>query len=122
MTKPIICIICPKGCHVTVNTENDPWVTEGNACARGAVYALQETKDPRRTLTATVAITGAAIARCPVATSAPIPKVYLMDAMVRLNALTIHAPVTAGDILIPDFGGEGIHLIATRSLEATHAA
>jgi len=122
MTKPIICIICPKGCHVTVNTEHDPWVTEGNACARGAVYALQETRDPRRTLTATVAITGAAIARCPVATSAPIPKVHLMDAMARLSTLTIHAPVTAGDILIPDFGGEGIHLIATRSLEATHAA
>lgn len=122
MTKPIICIICPKGCHVTVNTENDPWVTEGNACARGAGYALQETLDPRRTLTATVAITGAPITRCPVATSAPIPKVHLMDAMSRLNALRIHAPVTAGDIIVHDFGGEGIHLIATRSLENTHAA
>ena len=122
MTKPIICIICPKGCHITVNTQYEPWVTDGNACARGAVYALQETRDPRRTLTATVAITGAAIARCPVVTSAPLPKRQLMDAMARLNALTIHAPVKAGDLLVRDFGGEGIHLMATRTLENTHAA
>lgn len=122
MTKPIICIICPKGCQVRVTTTTDPWVTEGNACQRGEVYAIQETRDPRRTLTATVAITGASIARCPVVTSAPIPKALLMDTMRRLNALVITAPVKAGDIVAQHFGGEGNHLIATRTLENTHAA
>ena len=122
MSKPIICIICPKGCHVSVDTTTDPWTTRGNACARGATYATQETRDPRRTLTATVRILDAAIARCPVVTSAPIPKGQWLEAMTRLNTLTLHAPITAGDVVVEDFGGEGIHLIATRSLERTHAA
>jgi CxxC motif-containing protein len=120
MTKPITCIICPKGCVITVNAERSPWITEGNACARGATYAIQETVDPRRTLTATVAIVGAPIARCPVVTSAPMPKAELISAMQRLNTLTLHAPIKAGDVIIEDFAGEGIHLIATRTLENTH--
>jgi CxxC motif-containing protein len=120
MTKPIICIICPKGCHITVNAQESPWITEGSACGRGATYAIQETIDPRRTLTATVAIVGAPIPRCPVVTSAPIPKTQLMEAMQRINALTVHAPIQAGDVIISDFAGEGIHLLATRTLENTH--
>ncbi len=122
MNKPITCIICPKGCQITVNAETSPWITEGNACARGAAYAIQETADPRRTLTATVAILGAAIPRCPVVTSAPIPKGELLSTMDKLNHLTIHAPVNAGDVLVENFAGEGIHLVATRTLENTHAA
>lgn len=122
MTKPIICIICPKGCHITVNAETSPWITEGNACARGVTYAIQETRDPRRMLTATVAIIGAPIPRCPVVTSAPMPKAELMNAMQRLNTLTLHAPVKAGDVIVENFAGEGIHLLCTRTLEKTHVA
>jgi CxxC motif-containing protein len=122
MTKPITCIICPKGCLITVNAQTSPWITDGNACPRGATYAIQETADPRRTLTATVAIAGAAIPRCPVVTSAPIPKGELLTLMTQLNRLTIHAPVIAGSILVENFAGEGIHLLATRTLENTHAA
>lgn len=122
MTKPITCIICPKGCLVTVNAQTSPWITEGNACPRGATYAIQETADPRRTLTATVAIVGASIPRCPVVTSAPIPKGDLLRTMDKLHHLTIHAPVKAGEILVEHFAGEGIHLLATRTLENTHAA
>ena len=33
----LICITCPKGCHLTVDEENDYKVT-GNACPRGAEY------------------------------------------------------------------------------------
>ena len=33
----IICITCPKGCHLSVDEENGYAVT-GNSCPRGAEY------------------------------------------------------------------------------------
>ena len=33
--KELICICCPKGCHLRVDTANDYAVT-GNACPNGA--------------------------------------------------------------------------------------
>ena len=35
--KELICICCPKGCHLRVDTANDYAVT-GNACPNGAAY------------------------------------------------------------------------------------
>lgn len=35
--KELICICCPKGCHLRVHTANDYAVT-GNACPNGAAY------------------------------------------------------------------------------------
>ena len=35
--RELICITCPKGCHLKVDEENDYKVT-GNGCPRGAIY------------------------------------------------------------------------------------
>lgn len=35
--REIICICCPRGCHLQVDPENDYNVT-GNACPNGAAY------------------------------------------------------------------------------------
>lgn len=35
--RELICITCPKGCHLRVDEEKDYKVT-GNGCPRGAVY------------------------------------------------------------------------------------
>ena len=39
--KNVICITCPKGCHLTVDEENGFAVT-GNSCPRGAEYGKNE--------------------------------------------------------------------------------
>lgn len=46
----LICITCPKGCHLTVDEENDYAVT-GNSCPRGAEYARNELLHPVRMIT-----------------------------------------------------------------------
>ena len=46
----LICITCPKGCHLTVDEENDYKVT-GNACPRGAEYGRNEMLHPVRVIT-----------------------------------------------------------------------
>lgn len=51
--KDLICIMCPKGCHLKVDEEHGYTVT-GNRCPRGAEYGHNELKNPTRVITSTV--------------------------------------------------------------------
>ena len=113
--KELICIVCPKGCHLKIDEENGYAVT-GNACARGESYGQKELLNPTRTLTSTVRIEGAALPRLPVKTDREIPKGDLPRVVRLLNDITAKAPVQLGDVLLPDIGGTGANLVATRSL------
>ena len=78
--KELICITCPRGCHLTVDEEHDFTVT-GNACPRGAEYGRNELLHPVRTVTSTVRTEGSPIPRLPVKTDRPIPKEKVFDCM-----------------------------------------
>ena len=58
----LICIVCPKGCHLKVDEEKDFAVT-GNGCPRGAEYGKKELTNPTRVITSTVCVEGGAIRR-----------------------------------------------------------
>lgn len=47
--RELICITCPKGCHLKVDEENDYKVT-GNGCPRGAIYGKKECTHPTLSL------------------------------------------------------------------------
>lgn len=111
----LVCIICPRGCRLTVDEENGNSVC-GNLCPRGAVYAHSEVTDSRRTITTTVKIEGGAYERCPVKSEKPIPRSLIFDAMRELNSITIHAPIKVGDTILEDVCNTGIRFIATRSM------
>lgn len=113
--KELICIVCPKGCHLQVDEKNGFAVT-GNACPRGAEYGKAELTNPTRVVTSTVAVTGAAHARCPVKTSGAIPKRLIFEAMAALDGLTLAAPVALGQVVVPDVCGTGADFVATRAL------
>ncbi len=113
--KELICIVCPRGCRLVVDEEND-YSTAGNACPRGAEYARAELTAPTRVLTSTVAVTGGIHPRCPVKTAAAIPKGLLPAAMRRIRAVCLAAPVQEGQVVIPDLLGTGVDLVACRDL------
>lgn len=115
--QEVICIVCPKGCHLNVDEENDFAVT-GNACEKGIEYGRNELLDPVRVLTSTVRIEGSEeIARCPVRTNGSIPKSMIFEVMEKINSVVMHAPVSVGDVVIPDVLGTGVDIIATRSVK-----
>lgn len=116
--KELICIVCPKGCHLKIDEENDYKVT-GNGCERGAVYGRKELTNPTRVLTTTVKIEGAAIARLPVKTDGDIPKQVLFRAMEEINRITVNAPVKRGDIVLKNLLGLTANVIATKTIEST---
>lgn len=113
--KELICITCPRGCHLTVDEEHDFTVT-GNACPRGAEYGRNELLHPVRTVTSTVRTEGSPIPRLPVKTDRPIPKEKVFDCMALLDRIVVHAPVSSGTVLASDILGTDVNIVATKSL------
>ncbi len=113
--KELICIVCPKGCHLKVDEENGFSVT-GNGCPRGAEYGHKELTNPTRVITSTVRLEGASLCRLPVKTSADIPKKDIFQAMALLDGVTAHAPVKTGDVIVPNILGLGVDFIATKTI------
>lgn len=111
----LICITCPKGCHLTVDEANDYAVT-GNACPRGAEYARNELLHPVRMITSTVRVQGAAIPRLPIKTDKPLPKEKMFDCMELINTLNVQAPVKVGQVLAANILGTDVNIVATKTL------
>ena len=113
--KELICIVCPKGCHLKVDEENGFAVT-GNACPRGAEYGKLELTNPTRVVTSTVRCEGGAHPRCPVKTDRAVPKGKLFEVMQALESVILTAPVAVGQVVIEDVCGTGANVVATREL------
>lgn len=111
----LICIVCPKGCHLKVD-EGHGFSVTGNICPRGAEYGRIELTKPTRVLTSTVRCVGGVYPRCPVKTDRPIPKGLLFDAMRILNGVTLAAPVALGQVVAENICGTGANFITTRAL------
>ena len=114
MEKEMICIVCPVGCHIKVNTED--YKVTGNACPRGAVYGKEELTAPKRVVTSTVKIKNAIDNRCPVKTEQAIPKELNFKLMEELKNIELTAPVKRGDIVIKDVFNTGVDVVVTKDM------
>lgn len=114
MTK-VICIVCPKGCHLAVDESNDYAVT-GFGCERGIAYGKKELVNPTRVITSTVKIGKSIHPRCPVKTNSDIPKGMIPEAMKLLDHLEITSPALVGDVVVRDICGTGVDWVVTRSM------
>ena len=112
--KTLTCIVCPKGCSLTVDAAKGE--VTGNGCSRGKDYGIAEVTNPTRVLTTTVAIDSAIQPRLPVKTSRPIPKGKLLEAMSVIDTVRVTAPVQLGDVIVPDFLNTGADLVACSSM------
>ena len=114
------CIVCPIGCHLEAEVDGDGKILSitGNTCKRGEAYMRDELTDPRRTLTSTIRLDGAKHDRyLPVKTDGGISKGRLFEAMAVLSQMTVTAPVKRGDVIAENFLGEGVALVAGKTVE-----
>jgi CxxC motif-containing protein len=88
----------------------------GFGCRQGQRYGEQEHTDPRRPLSTTVWIDGAAIRRAPVRTAEPIPRAQVLAVARSLRGLRLQAPVRRGQVVLADASGTGTDVIVTRDL------
>lgn len=111
--KELICITCPRGCHLMVD---DKLNVSGNNCPRGEAYAKAELTHPLRMVTSTVKITSELETRLPVKTSKPIAKELIGKVMEEIKKINAKAPIEIGDILIKDIFASGVDIIATKNV------
>ena len=112
-TRNLTCIVCPRGCELTVTLDDGGKINEitGNACQRGVIYAKNECTDPKRMLTTTVATEDGAL--IPVRTSVPIPKALIFDAMRELSEVVAPKDAKIGDVLVENILATEADIIVT---------
>lgn len=113
--KELICIVCPKGCHLKVD-ENQNYKVTGNSCPRGAEYGAKELTHPTRTITSTVKITNAALPRVSVKTNRDVDKQLIWDIMKCLDEVCVEAPVHRGDVVVENICDSGADIVITKDM------
>ena len=122
MIKLLTCIECPKGCPLSIEIESCRVIkTSGNECPKGEEYAIQEIEDPMRILTSAVLAEELSLKMVPVRTDKPIPKKRLAEAMEEAKKIRLKEPVKAGSVIVENFLGLGVNLLATRNAPARSA-
>ena len=116
MKRELTCIVCPKGCQLTVELDGKKVVSvEGYTCKRGLSYAEAECTAPMRTLTTTAAVVGGGVV--PVKTDRTIPKEMLFECMKAINEIRVPADAKLGDVVIENVLGTGANVITTRNVQ-----
>lgn len=108
MERNMICIICPRGCALTAKITDAGVTVTGHTCPKGEEYAINECVNPVRTVTATVRVANRENTMVSVKTESPVPKDKMMDVMAQLRKITVNAPASIGDVVLPDVCGSRI--------------
>jgi CxxC motif-containing protein len=114
MNKEFICIVCPRGCHISVDDNN---IITGNQCKRGETYVINEMTNPKRVLTTTVKTLFPEHPRVSVKTSEAIPKGLLYQAMEEINKIVIDKEMKIGEVVIKNILDTGVDVILTKSVK-----
>lgn len=115
MKRELTCIICPRGCSLTVDIEGETVKVMGNGCPRGEKYAIDECTDPTRTVTSTVRVSNRENTMVSVKTAEPIQRSRIFEAMELIRQASVEAPVKIGEVIIENVCGADI--IATKDID-----
>ena len=116
MIRELTCIVCPKGCQLTVELEGKEIKSiTGHTCKRGEEYAKTECTAPRRTLTTTAPVVGGGVV--PVKTDNTVPKELLFECMALINKAYVPADAEVGYVVIENILNTGANVVTTRNVK-----
>lgn len=117
MPEQLTCILCPNGCDLIIEAEGKKLCSiEGNLCKRGIDYATQELTHPVRNIATSVLVTNGTLPLCSVRLTNPIPKEKIFDVMQEIKKRSLEAPVSIGQVIIPNVLGLQSDVIATKPI------
>ena len=117
MLKQYTCIICPNGCDITTEiNENTIISLKGAKCKRGEEYVKQELMNPKRNITTSVLLVGGEIPLVSVRLTAPIPKDKIFEVMEEIKHVQLQAPVFVGQVVIKNVLGLDSDVIVTKNV------
>ena len=106
----MICIRCPNSCVLKVEKKKGKILVTGNLCPRGEEYGVQETTDPRRTITSVKQIKGGTIS---VRTTIAVQKKLYFDVLNAIKNAPAKKTYNVGDVLIKNVCGTSADIIVT---------
>ena len=111
--KEMICIVCPRGCHLQINENHQ---VTGNSCKKGEEYAINELTNPKRMVTTTVKIKSEISKRLPVITSREVPKDKMFEVIEALRNIQVLPPIQVSDVILKNICDLNVDIIATRTI------
>jgi CxxC motif-containing protein len=115
--KELTCVVCPVGCKIKITHDGEKIESvEGNRCDRGYNYAVQEIKNPLRTLVTSVKVNNGNYPLASVRSSKEVPLNKINDLMDIIKNTEVDAPVKKGDVVIENPLDLGADIVATRSV------
>jgi CxxC motif-containing protein len=119
MIKEYTCTICPNGCELTAEFEDERILAvQGAICKRGREYIEQELTNPQRGIASSILLEGGALPLVSVRLSKPISKDKIVDVMAVIKEARLQAPVYAGQVAIANVLGLGSDIIVTKHVAA----
>ena len=112
----IICIICPVGCRITVNSVDDELIVTGNKCIKGFDFAKAEIESPVRSFSTTVRTIFSEYPVLPVKVNRDVPKEKIMDIICELSGIIITEKIGIGEIVAANIAGTGCDIIASSNI------
>ena len=108
MKRELTCIICPRGCSLTVNMDGAKTCVSGNGCPKGEKYGIEECTHPTRTVTSIVRVENRKNTMVSVKTASPVPKENIFDVMESIKKTSVKATVKIGEIVLTNICGTDI--------------
>ena len=112
-----ICIVCPKGCRLSISQDGEKINVTGNACPRGVKYAEQEILNPRRVVTAVAPTDSETQPFLAVRTPDMVAKSKIPGILTKIYALRLKTPIPAGTVVLENCDGEGMPVITCMDLD-----
>ena len=114
--KELVCIVCPRGCTMKIEENENEIIVSGNFCKRGADFAKTEMTNHMRTICTTVKTAFPDVPVLPVRVSAEIPKNRIFDVMAEVNKTTLTRRISRGEAVIKNVLDLGVDIIATSDI------
>lgn len=108
MKRELTCIICPRGCALSVDIDGANTTVSGNSCPKGEKYGIEECIHPTRTVTSVVRVENRKNTMVSVKTASPVPKENIFDVMEIIRKASVKAPVKIGDRILTNIYGTDI--------------
>ena len=115
MERNLTCILCPRGCSLTVTVDMDNVFVVGNSCPRGRYYGEEEVVSPKRTVTSVVRVSNREDVMDSVKTETSVARSDIFTVMEAIRNASVTAPVKVGDVILEGICGSNI--IATKNID-----
>ncbi len=114
MARDLVCIMCPRGCNISIDDELN---VTGNQCPKGVKYARTEVQNPMRMVCTTVQTSFKDFPRLSVKTDDEIPLESIFEIMKEINKIVVNERLKPGNIVKKNLCGTNVNLVATSEME-----